>query len=127
MVYVEVMYKNLSRQVESLEEINKLPKDNVLFILVSTDEIEGKLKNVVSCFGFDHYALCQKRDNNQDWIMLFGWDDDDFAWRQVNCGGCINREVMDVPIGVMHVVFRGGHVEEETWKEAQRIFNEEMA
>lgn len=128
MVYVQAMYSDLAIEKELLEDVDKLPKDNVLFILIKDTEREGKLKNITSCHSFDHYALCRKRDNSQDWVMLFGWDEDDFVWKRTSeCAGCPDREVVDAPIGIMHVIFRGCSVSAEKWLEAQKKFNSEMA
>lgn len=124
-VYVEILYTNLTTKKEKIGEIDKLPKDGVLFILVKDDEREGKLKNIMSCHGFDHYALCQKRNNSQDWAMLFGWDEDDYTWKRISkCDGCKAKEVVEVPLGVMHVVFHGGSVSQAKWKKAQKIIGE---
>lgn len=128
MVYVKVMYSDLTIQSELLEDIGKLSKDQVLFILIEDSKREGKLKNISACHGFDHYALCTKRDNSQDWIMLFGWNEDDFIWRRVSeCDGCPDRIEVDMPIGIMHTIFRGSAVSTEVWKEALMKFNSEMA
>lgn len=127
MLYVVVLYSDLTIKKELLSEIEKLSKDNVLFILVEDAEREGKLKNVTSCFNFDHYALCQKRDLSQDWIMLFGWWKNDFVWRRITeCDSCNTSQVVNAPVGCMHVIFHGVDVEQDVWNEAQRIFNEEM-
>lgn len=124
-VYVEVLYSDLAVKKEEIGEIDKLPKDKVLFILIEDDERDGKLKNITSCSGFDHYALCQKRNNSQDWVMLFGWDEDDYVWKRISpCDGCKAKEVVEAPIGVMHVVFHGGNVSEEDWKKAKKIIGE---
>lgn len=121
MINVELLYSDLTRRKTGLDRIGQLPKDKVLFILIEDDEKEGKRKNITSCFGFDHYALCQKRDKSQDWVMLFGWDEGDFVWRSTT-----SREVVSAPIGVMHVVFHGVNVPQDVWKAAEKIFNEEM-
>ena len=127
MINVIVMYADLTIQKELLEDIGKLPKDKVLFLLVEDDERKGKLKNIAACHGFDNYALCRRRDNSYDWVMLFGWDEDDFVWRRISkCKECPNREVVDMPVGIMHVIFRGGNVSTEKWTEAKAKFNSEM-
>lgn len=128
MVYIKVMYSNLSIKRELLEDIDQLPKDNVLFILVEDTEREGKLKNITSCSGFDNYAFCQRRDSSQDWVLLFGWDEDDYIWRRTSkCDGCRDRLVVDAPIGINHVLFRGGSVSQEVWPAARAKFDSEMA
>lgn len=128
MVSVKVMYTDLTIQKELLEDIDRLPKDKVLFLLVEDDEREGKLKNIAACDGFDSYALCRRRDNAHDWVMLFGWDEDDYIWRRTDaCVACEDRLVVDAPIGVMHTVFRGGSVSQEKWAEAKVKFDKEMA
>lgn len=128
MIQVEVMYSDLSIQRESLDDIDKLPKDNVLFILITTTEEVGKLRNIVMCSEKDNYALCQKRNLGSDWIMLFGWDDDDFLWRKTTDPhtGCNYRDVVDAPFGFMHVIFRGVQVKARVWEEAKELFNQEM-
>lgn len=128
-IRVEVMYSDLSIQKESLDDIDKLPKDNVLFILITTTEEVGKLKNIDACFGQDNYVFCQKRNLGSDWIMLFGWDDGDFVWRKTTDPhvGCNYKDVVDVPFGFMHVIFRGVQVTSAVWEEAKEIFNRDMA
>lgn len=128
MICVKVMYSDLTIRSEFLEDIEKLPKDNVLFILVEDNTREGKLKNITSCHGFDNYALCQRRDNSQDWVMLFGWDEDDYIWRRTSeCEDCKDRVLVDAPIGINHVLFRGGSVSQQIWPDACAKFDVEMA
>jgi len=127
MINVKVMYSNLKIQTELLSEVDKLPKDNVLFILVEDTEREGKNKNISMIHTFDSYALCQKTVSGQPWIMLVGWDDDDFIWRRADkCEGCENRQIVDMPIGVMHVIFRGVSVTNKVWEKALAKFDKEM-
>lgn len=124
-VYVEILYMNLTIKKRTIGQIGKLPKDNVLFILVKDTEREGKMQNIASCHGFDYYALCRKRNNSQDWLMLFGWDEDDFIWKRYSkCDGCKPREVVAPPLGVMHVIFQGGSASQEDWEKAKKIINE---
>ena len=60
--------------------------------------------------------------------MLFGWDEDDFIWRRTSeCKGCEDRIVSDMPIGINHVIFRGGSVSQEVWPDAVAKFDSEMA
>lgn len=125
MIYIDVLYKNLKKKSEPVDNVDKLPKDNVLFIKLRTDTRKGKAGNISSCHSFDNYALLRKRDRSDDWFMLFGWDDDTFIWRR-ECKECENREVVDAPIGTMHVIFRGIVVSQEEWKKAQRIIDKEM-
>ena len=105
-MFIEVLYADLSRQKVALDDIDQLPKSNVLFILVTCDKEEGKLANIAFKSGFDFYALGRKRSAGHDWIMLFGWDDDDFVWRKTlhphDPGG---RVPVIAPLGCMHVVF----------------------
>jgi hypothetical protein len=126
-MFIEILYADLSRQKVALEDIDQLKKDEVLCILVSNDTGEGKRKNIASGFGKDFYALCTQRSGNQDWVMLCGWDDDDFVWRRIDRPhGPGGRRRVVAPLGCMHVVFRGQHVEDDVWKEAKRIFSKEM-
>lgn len=125
MVYVEILYKDLTRKRVPISDIDQLPKDNVLFISIQTDLREGKEKNISSCFGFDNYAIAQKRDNSDDWFMLFGWDEGDFVWRRER-EDCVNRVVVDALIGTMHVIFRGVQVPSEVWGKAKAIIDGEM-
>ena len=127
MINVKVMYSDLKIQTKPLAEVDQLPNDKVLFILVEDTEREGKNKNITMIHTFDSYALCQKTEGGQVWVMLSGWDDDDFVWRRVEkCDGCNNRQMVDMPIGVMHVTFKGVSVSNKVWEKALKKFNEKM-
>jgi len=122
MVSITVLYSDLTSKKVPIDQIDTLPKDNVLFIKLSTDTREGKLANISQVYGFDNYALLQKRDVSDDWYMLYGWNEDDFIWRR-ECDTCTNRVIVDAPIGSMHVIFRGGAVSQELWERAITIIN----
>jgi len=127
-MFIEVLYADLTRQKVALEEIELLPKSNVLFILITNPDEIGKTANVESCSGFDHYAFCKKRTMGTEWIMLFGWDDGEFVWRRLikpHERGA--DEQVNPPLGYMHVVFDGVHVDNEKWKQAIKIFDKEIA
>ena len=127
MIEVEVLYADLSRSRVVLSDIESLPKSRVLAIAVQTDQETDKLKNIVTTHGFDHYALCQKKDHGQIHIMLFGWDDDNFVWRRVtNVHDIDARKEVDIPLGCLNVIFHGEDVPIATWKKALRIFNKEI-
>jgi len=127
MTEVEVLYADLTRQRKPLDEIDQLSTDGVLFIVVQTDEEEGKLRNIVACFGKDFYALCRQRIGGEDHIMLFGWDEDDFVFRRLTkIHEDSARRQVDAPLGVMHMIFSGRGVGEDVWKQAQDIFSKEM-
>ena len=117
MVSITVLYKDLSKKTCHMHDIGDLPKDNVLFIKLSTDTREGKLANISQINGFDNYAVLHKKDGTSDWYMLCGWDEDDFIWRR-ECNDCNNRVPVDLPIGRMHVKFEGVAVSQEEWKKA---------
>ncbi|MBU1173011.1 MAG: hypothetical protein KKD44_25905 [Proteobacteria bacterium] len=125
MVYVEVLYSDLSRQRVPIDEIDTLPKDSVLFISVLASDGE-KFRRLTASFSFDHYALCRRKSGGVDWIMLSGWDDGDFIWRKAaNPWNPAGRLDEGPPLGCMHVVFNGVHVAPEVWKEAQGLFTED--
>jgi len=125
MIFIDVLYKDLTFKSELIDNIENLPKDDVLFIKLRTDKREGKFANISQIHGFDNYALLHKRDRDDDWFMLYGWDEDEYIWRR-ECDKCSNREVVDAPIGTMHVVFRGGAVSTDEWEKAIKIINKEM-
>jgi len=122
MVSITVLYKELKVKKVPIDEIDTLPKDDVLFIKLSTDEREGKDGNISQINGFDNYALLKKSEGGSDWYMLFGYDDEDFIWKR-ECSSCENRKVVDAPIGTMHVTFRGVFVTDEVWSQAIEITN----
>ena len=124
MIEVSVMYSDLSVRRSSLTNIGELPLDRVLFISVRDDEIEGKAGNISLISGFDKYALAHKVDEGKNWIMLTGWDDDAFVWRQVQ--GDRERQVVNAPLGVMHVVFYGQQVSDAVWKKAIQKVDKEL-
>lgn len=126
MIEISVLYSDLSIQRSSWEDIQELQKDRVLFISARDDEIDGKQGNAGAVHGFDKYAVCYRRHEDKDWIMLLGWDYDDFVWRQVSCQGCNDREVVDMPLGVLHVAFTGQSVSPKKWEKAEKKFNKEM-
>jgi len=117
MVSITVLYKDLTSKKVPIDNIDQLPKDDVLFIKLSTDTRQGKLANISQIQGFDNFALLSKIDNGDNWYMLTGWDEDDFIWRR-ECSTCNNREKVDAPIGSMHVIFRGIAVSDEIWAKA---------
>lgn len=127
MYEIEVLYSDLHRKKVSLDQIAELPKDQVLFVQVLRETDNPQHRRVTACWGRDNYAFCHKTDSGHGWVMLFGWDEDDYAWRKLaDCEGCPDKEVVDAPLGVMHVIFRGESVSEEVWAEAELIFDEEM-
>ncbi len=123
---IEILYNDFSIKKAALEECGTLPLMGVLFMIVKDDDEEGKRANVEVIHGFDHYAVGYQIKGGQEWVMLNGWDDDDYVWRRIGCGGCNTKEQVDAPLGHFHVMFRGGDVSAEAWVEANRIFNEEM-
>lgn len=127
MVEVEVLYVDLSRQRVPLDQVDTLPKDKVLAIIVQTDEEEGKKRNIVWKFGFDHYALCQRETEGQPWVMLHGWDDGDYIWRRLsNTQDADGRREVDAPLGCMNVIFRGQSVTDAEWKVAEKLLYKEI-
>lgn len=123
---IEILYADLTRQKETLEDVAKLKHHDVLFMIAKDEEIEGKQGNIDSAFGSDWYALCEKRDGGQTWIAILPFDNGYFVWRQTNCSGCKGREEVHIPLAPMHTIFQGAKVDEKTWEKAERIFNEEM-
>lgn len=126
MVYVEVMYADLSRKRVTINEIDTLPKDNVLFIAVLAPDPERgrEFGRITAKFSKDHYAVCIRKWNNVDWVLLCGWDDDDYVWRRTISPW--TRQETSPPFGCFNVIFNGLAVPQEVWKEAQRIFTKEM-
>jgi len=126
-MFIEVLYSNLKRKKVSLDAIDSLPKDNVLFIAVTNSLESGKKANITTCFGFDHYAFCQKTHMGSTWVLLFGWDDGDYKWRRLlNPHESGSIEQVNPPLGCMHVVFDGVHVDDSRWKSALDDFHKEM-
>ena len=125
MVSVTVLYADLTHKKVPVEEIDTLPKDEVLFIKLSTDLRGGKAANIAQKSEFDNYAYLSKHNGGVDWHMLYGWDNKEYVWRR-ECTDCVNREVVDAPIGTMHVVFRGAAVSAEVWAEAKIIIDKEL-
>ena len=127
MIEIGVMYGDLSIKRYPIESIGEFATDGVLFITVRDTEVEGKAGNVDMISGFDKYAVCHKVDGGKDWVMLVGWDEDDFVWRQVGCQGCRERVPVDMPLGIMHMVFHGKQVSEGMWIMAMKAFDREMS
>jgi len=102
-VEVEVLYANMTTQRAPFDQVDTLPKSQVLSIVVQTDQERGKKKNIAWSHGFDHYALCQKEDARQKWISIIGWDDGDFTWRRTTNVHDIDAKIaVDIPLGCMH-------------------------
>lgn len=99
---------------------------NVLAISVRDTAIDGKQANIAFVFGLDNYCLARKQSGGKDFVMLFGWDDDQYVWKQVDCRGCKVSEAVDPPLGVMHTIFRGKGVSPEAWATAEIRLNAEM-
>lgn len=127
-IYVEVLYSDLARKRVPIKDIGRLPKDNVLFIAVSAPNPEGELKRITASFSKDHYALCIRKWNSVSWVLLFGWDDDDFVWRRtINPWEPQGRLQSEPPLGCMHTIFNGLAVSPEVWKKAQELIAKEVA
>ncbi len=121
-IEVEVLYADLTTRRVPLDQVDILPKSEVISIVVQTDQETGKRKNITWKFGFDHYALCQKEDMGQKWVALLGWDDGDFVWRRLTNTHDIDARIeADLPIGCLNVIFRGQSVTPAKWKEAEAI------
>ena len=112
MISITVLYKDLTSKKVPIDQIDTLPKDDVLFIKLSSDA-----RNISQIIGYDNYAVLKKHTEGDDWFMLYGWDTDEYIWRR-ECSECENREVVDAPIGTMHVIFRGVAVTDAKWKKA---------
>jgi len=130
MVSITVLYKDLTHQKVAIEEIDTLAKDEVLFIKLSTDTRQGKVGiiegyNLSQISGHDNYAYLTKRTGGVDWHMLYGWDDKEYIWRR-DCKDCPDREVVDAPIGTMHVIFRGSAVSDGVWTKAKLIIDKQL-
>ena len=125
MIWITVLYTDLTSQKTPIDKISDLPKDGVLFIKLSTDTREGKFANISHVMKFDNYAVLSKKTGGDYWYMLFGWNDDDYIWRR-ECTECVNREVVDAPIGTMHVIFRGASVSDKIWKQAMLKVDKEL-
>lgn len=129
-IEVEVIYSDLSKKKVLLDKIDELQKDNVLFIAVLSPDPkrEGKVKRITAKNSFDHYALCLRTWDAAEWVLLHGWNDDDFVWRNTTkpyeVSGSIKEGVP--PFGCFHVVFNGILVSPEKWKEAENIFNQQI-
>lgn len=127
MITVEVLYADLTRQRVSLEEIDHLSTGGVLAIVVQTDEETGKRRNVAVASGKDTYALCQRRSEGHDWIMLCGWDSGDFVWRRSqNVHEDTARRRVVAPLGCLHIIFNGQQVSASVWNKAQAILDKEI-
>ncbi len=124
-IHIEVLYSDLTRQKFSLDQINQLQKHSVLFIMVTTDEEEGKLQNLCHASDKDLYAFCWKKDMGKVQVALYGYDNE-FTWRS-GCNTCQDRiQVVHIPFDCLHVTFQGINVNQEVWKQALKIFNREM-
>lgn len=132
MIEVAVMYADaetltvLTIEKVKLDQIHTLPGDNVLFIRIYDTALKRPEKFIDQSQGFDYYAICQMKENSKDWIMITGWDEDAFIWRQINCKGCNTRYPVTAPLSVMHKVFKGISVNDTVWKEAMAKFDAEM-
>lgn len=121
MIEIEIMYKGGIFKRQVLSKIDRLPKNNVLFITawITDPEKKGGLKKLTTKSGFDHYSVCYKNQSGYDWVLLYGWDDDDFTWRnEIN-----KRQDVDAPLGCLHAVFRGVGVSERDWKKAMKTYD----
>lgn len=132
MIEIAVMYadrearQNLSIQRVPVSDIHTLPGSLVLFIRVYDTEISGTNKFIAQSQGFDFYAICTMRENGKEYIMVTGWDEGTFVWKQIECRGCNERKDVLAPLSVMHRVFQGIDVSPTKWEEAIAKFDAEM-
>lgn len=123
MVYVEVLYKDLSRQRVPIEDIDQLPNDGVLIIVVTAPKDE-RYEVVAYSHSKDHYSLLSRGD----WVLLCGWDDSEWQWRRIRnpWESTAFQTASYLPFGCLSVTFHGVSVHPDVWKEAVGIFDEDM-
>lgn len=126
-VEVEILYADLSRVSVPIAEVETLSQAAVLAVVVRDNAVEGKRKNIAVASGFDNYAFCHRITNGQPWVALFSWDDGDFVWRRTsNHLDNDARLPVDLPLGCMHIIFRGQDVPEIVWAQALSILDKEI-
>jgi hypothetical protein len=125
MLEVEVLYADRSRVSVPYTEKHTLSLAAVLGLVVRDSAVEGKKQNIAVGLGFDNYALCERIAEGRTWIGIFSWDDGDFTWRRTsNHLDNDARVSVDVPLGCMHMIFRGQQVPDSEWADALRILDE---
>ena len=124
MLEIEVMYADLSRRRATIEETNTLPREGVLFIVLSTEWGNRKaLRRRI--WGFDYYGLWI---DHRSW-MLEGWDNGDLYWRQWSLrypDQPYKSRKRPMPMPRNTLIFRGKGLSQEDWKQALEVFDEEM-
>ena len=118
-----------------VEEAHKLRTDGVLFIILSAEDGERPRLNgcrrVAEAHDSDNYMLARLHLNGRSWIMLDGWDDGRFVFKNEedpfkgDCRGCESMS-RKPPFGVYHVTFSGVTVPADIWQEALKLFESEM-
>ncbi|MCZ6775260.1 MAG: hypothetical protein O7D34_02245 [Ignavibacteria bacterium] len=126
-VEVGVLYADLSRVIVPYAEKDTLSLVAVLALVVRDNAVEGKKRNITAKWGYDNYALCEGIENGQPWVEIYPWDNGDYVRRRMSNHLDVDARVMvDVPLGCMHMIFRGQDISDADWVEALRILEKEI-
>ncbi len=126
-IEIEVMYSDFSRQRVPLEQVQNLRNDGVLFIIASAnDTIRPRLngrRRTQEKFGKDWYYL----RNEAGLLEIGGWDLQDYKQIRID-DPWGSKLYASQPLWLSggSVVFEGGHIPDEKWSEALRVFYAEM-
>lgn len=131
-VEVVVMTADLTIYREDISDIDVLPNEDILFLIVSvqTDDrprLNGR-RRLLELHGNDHYALLIRNG----WVMGHGWDDGDFVWSRYQTDTPFKENVYPdhLPLATNAHQFNGGSVgtdpEDPLWLAALDLFQREM-
>lgn len=117
----------------ALEDVDEIPKEGVLFIVVSQldpdmPRLNGR-RRMAESHSHDRYALIVKKE----WFLLYGWDDGDYEWKRhaVNPWAEASTTIPDhLPLSPATINFEGSQLgdnpESPEWLAAVDQFNKEL-
>lgn len=128
MIFVEILYSDLTRQRVPIQEVHSLVRTGVLAIIISApDDIKPRLngyRRVAEATGKDFYYIIIQDDR----VGIDSRDEFEriqFYQKNDPLGPC--GYVMEHPLYAgKNYMFEGKAVPEDKWQEALEIFNKDM-
>lgn len=129
---IAVMTSDLIIHREFINNVDNLPIDDILFLIVSClDDKNPRLngrRRLLEAYGNDHYSLLVRHG----WVMVYGWDDGDFEWKRFQTDTPFKELTLPdhLPLSNYAYNFNGGQLgdtpEHPDWLAALEKFQVEM-
>ena len=139
MVEVEVMYADRSRQRVPLDQADTLPKDDVLFIILSASTTSERGRRTIG--GVPYERIAEMKAHGGAWkgastyavmrlngkVTIAGWDDTEWLWRDEADPFAEQPRAGIPPIFPPDtILFYGAILPDAEWPAAVALFNAEM-